>query len=327
MTTIITGANRGLGYETALALAVDRARTLVLAGRDLASLEAAAGRIQAQTGNANLVPIHLDLASLAAVRAFAAAYRARDLPPLDTLICNAGISKPSVRERSADGYEITFAVNHLGHFVLVHLLLDLLQPPARILFVSSGAHDSARAKGPMQGPHYVRAEWLAYPERDPDLPADERAAGERAYASSKLCNVLCTYELARRLEAICPGKDEPPITANAFAPGLIAGTELGRDVKGLTRFLWYHVLPVTSRWMGFGRTAAQAGADLAYLASDPTLSGVTGQYFAGRERAESSAESYDRDKAANLWQTSIELSGLQADESPLLGPSSAGSKA
>jgi len=318
VTTIITGANRGLGYETARALAADVSRTIVLAGRDLVSLTKAAERIQADTGNASLVPMHLDLASLSSVRAFAAAVCSRDLPPLKVLICNAGRSSATVCERSVEGYELTFAVNHLGHFVLVHLLLDCLQPPARVLFVSSGTHGTDHTKGSAPPERYRKAEWLAYPERSPDLPARESIAGEQAYAASKLCNILCVYELARRLEASGLSRAECPITVNAFNPGLLAGTDLGRDQRPWMRFVWYHVLPVVSRAMGFGRTAREAGADLAYLATDPALSAVTGRYFDGRELAQSSDESCDPDKAEELWQASIRLSGLQPHESVLL---------
>jgi NAD(P)-dependent dehydrogenase (short-subunit alcohol dehydrogenase family) len=318
MTTVITGANGGLGYETALAMAADTSRTIVLAGRDLVGLTTAADRIQSLTGNVNLLPMQLDLAALSSVRAFATELRSRELPPLRTIICNAGVSKFTTSERSDDGYELTFAINHLGHFLLVHLLLEHLQPPARVVFVSSGVHDIARENGPMQPPRYVKAEWLAYPERDPDLPADEAIAGGQAYATSKLCNVLCAYEFARRLQDSRLGSSERPIASNAFAPGLLAGTGLGRESKGMTRVMWYWVMPVMSRLMGFGRTPAQAGADLAYLATDPALSGLTGKYFQGRQVAESSPQSRDRDKAADLWQTSVRLSRLQPHESPLL---------
>jgi NAD(P)-dependent dehydrogenase (short-subunit alcohol dehydrogenase family) len=318
MTVVVTGANRGLGYETALALAGEGARTVVLAGRDLASLGEARQRMVASTGNDNLVPMHLELASLASVRAFVAELRDAGLPPLRAIICNAGISKASVRERSADGYEVVFATNHLGHFLLVNLLLDQLQAPARILFVSSGVHDPANAGGRMQPPRYVKAEWLAYPERDPGLPADDSVAGGQAYASSKLCNVLCTYELARRLDAGSPPALAPPITVNAFNPGLMAGTGLGRDSEGLTRIMWYQVMPLMSRFMPAARTAAQSGADLAYLATEPALAGVTGKYYDGREMVSSSADSYDLAKAADLWQTSVALSHLEPRESALL---------
>ena len=138
------------------------------------------------------------------------------------------------------------------------------------------------------------------------------------YASSKLCNVLCTYELARRLESNGLSTPESPITVNSFAPGLIAGTGLGRDARGLSRFMWYWVLPLISRFIPGAHSAAESGADLAYLATDPALSSVTGRYFKEREMVDSSAASYDLDKAADLWQTSVQLSHLQPNESPLL---------
>jgi NAD(P)-dependent dehydrogenase (short-subunit alcohol dehydrogenase family) len=317
MTMIITGANRGLGYETALALAADTSRSIALAGRDLPGLTAAAQRIQSLTGNANLVPLPLDLAALASVRAFVAEFRTRDLPPLTSIICNAGISKSTARECSADGYEVTFAVNHLGHFLLVNLLLDRLQPPARIIFVSSDVHDPAQLSGPIPPPRYVKAEWLAYPERDSGLHKNDRVAGGQAYASSKLCNVLCAYELARRLEASGLSTPARPITVNAFDPGFMPGTELGRDGKGIIRFMWYSVMPFVSRFMPFVHTTTQSGGDLAYLATAPDLAAVTGKYFSGRDMVPSSAESHDLGKAADLWQTSITLADLKQTETIL----------
>jgi len=260
----------------------------------------------------------VDLAALASVRAFVTELRERALPSLRAIICNAGVSAPTTTRRSADDYELTFAVNHLSHFVLVNLLLADLEPPARILFVSSGVHDPARRGSPTHTPRFVKAEWLAYPERDPQMLEDDRAAGGRACASSKLCNVLCAYELARRLDASGLSTAEHPITSNAFAPGLVAGTGLGRDEKGMTRFTWYYVMPLMSRLMGFGRTPAAAGAELAYVATAPEVSEVTGAYFSGRHKSRSSTDSHDRAKAEDLWQTSVRLSGLKPHESPLI---------
>ena len=318
MTILITGANRGLGFETAKALAADTTLTLILAGRDQPGLDQAAGLIQSATGNQNLRPMFLDLASLAKVRDFAAKYRALALPPLAILICNAAVSKTSVAARSADGYELAFAVNHLGHFLLVHLLLDQISGPGRIHFVSSGAHDPARANGPMQVPRYVKTEWLAYPERDPEQPATEKIAGGQAYATSKLCNVLTAFELARQLEARGLSTPEKPITANASNPGLMAGTGLGRDERGMTRFMWYHVLPFMSRFIPSGRTTAESGTDLAYLVTAPELAGVTGRYFNGREMVPSSIAAQDPELAADLWNASIALAHLQPGDSPLI---------
>lgn len=317
MTTILTGANRGLGYETALALAANTTRPIVLAGRDMESLKAVSQRIHTETGHNHLTPMQINLADLASVRAFVAAFHARDLPPLDLLICNAGISRPDVQARSADGYELTFAVNHLAHFLLVNLLLGDMRAPAQIWIVSSGVHDMQNIRGPMQPPHYEKAAWLAHPEHDPYLPNDAEAAGGRAYATSKLCNVLHTYELARRLERSGLHTAERPLTVNAFDPGLMAGTGLGRHSTGWTRIMWYRIMPLMSRLLGFGRTAARSGADLAHLATSPELATVTGKYFSGRKLLPSSNDSYDAAKAADLWQTSVELSGLQPDETAL----------
>lgn len=316
MTIIITGANRGLGFEAARVLANDISETIVLAGRNLPALEVAAKRIREKTGNMHVLAARVDLADLSSVRHFSAEIRERKLPPLNCIICNAGISRPDVEGRSVDGYEIMFAVNHLGHFLLVNLLLDLLSPPARIIFVSSGVEDPGRARGPMQAPRFIKAEWLAFPERDTTLTTDESLSGGQAYATSKLCNVLCTYELARRLEANQLSTPENPIAVNAFAPGLVAGTGLGRYESVTMKITWYLILPIISRMMGFGRSPAQAGADLAYLVSSPDLGTTTGVFFSGREIVPSSDESHDLKKAEDLWQTSIKLCRLQPGESP-----------
>jgi len=317
MTILITGASRGIGFHTAWALAGKPSRSLVLAGKNLPRLQDAAQRIERTTGHPHLIPMKVDLGDLAAVRDFTAAFRERDLPPLKAIICNAGVSVPSVKARSTEGYELMFAVNHLGHFLLVNLLLDALQPPARILMVSSGTHDPAKAKGPMQPPRYVRAEWLAFPARDPGLPDDDRFAGGQAYATSKLCNILFAYELDRRLKAAGWSAPDNPISVNAFAPGLVAGTALGRNDRFYMRFVWNWIMPIMSRRLEGARTPQEAGEALAYLAVDPALKAVSGAFFDGRERVESSAESHDRAKAVDLWETSIALSGLLPDESPL----------
>jgi len=313
-TAIITGANRGLGYATAKALAADKTLTIVLAGHNIESTIKAAQQIKRAADNENVVPLYLDLASLAAIRKFVSEFQARDLPPLQILICNAGVSKSSVNEKSADGYELTFAVNHLGHFLLTHLLLEQLVPPARVLFVSSAVHDLAQATGPMQPPRYVNATLAAYPAKDPNLPADDEDAGGQAYATSKLCNVLCTLEFARQLsKAGITG-----ITVNAFNPGLMAGTGLGRSGKGFTRLAWYYILPLVRPLMGkAARTTRQSGEDLAYLATAPELADTTATYFDGRTPAEPATAARDQATAAELWQSSIGLTRLQPQETIL----------
>lgn len=313
-TAIITGANRGLGYATAKALATDPTWTVILACRDITSAIAAAQQIKQTTGNQCMIPMYLDLASLAAVRKFVAEIASANLPPVTALICNAGVSKTTVQERSADGYEVTFAVNHLGHFLLTHLLLSQLTPPARILLVSSGLHDADQVAGPMQPPRYVNAELAAHPDRDPERPADDADAGGQAYSTSKLCNVLFMLALARQLEAA--GVDG--ITVNAFNPGLMAGTGLGREGKGFTRFAWYYILPLIRPLMGkMARTAADSGKDLAYLATAPELAEVTATYFDGRTPTEPATAARDGVTAAELWHSSIDLTRLQPQETIL----------
>ena len=149
-TVIVTGGNRGLGLETAQALALDHNWQVVLAVRDLDSGRQAAKKITNATGNERVVVRQLDLASLAAVRTFAAAFIAADHPPLRAIVCNAGISQRNNQERSADGYELAFAINHLGHFLLVNLLLERLQN--RLIDSNRWMHASSAATQPMRSP-------------------------------------------------------------------------------------------------------------------------------------------------------------------------------
>ena len=159
----------------------------------------------------------MDLASLTSVRAFVENVRAAGLPPLHAIVCNAGVQVVSGTEWTEDGVEMTFGVNHLGHFALVQGLLDELAHPARIVVVSSGTHDPSKHTG-MPDPSYTSAADLAQPR------AEQSHDGRRRYTTSKLCNVLFTYELDRRL-----GHGGQGVTVNAFDPGLMPGSGLARD--------------------------------------------------------------------------------------------------
>ena len=206
-TVIITGANAGLGFECARSLlASDPSWHLVLAVRDTARGADAVTRL----GHPDrCTVIELDLASLNSVRSFADKLRGAGLPALHAIVCNAGLQVVSGTELTADGVEMTFGVNHLGHFALVQRLLDTLESPARIVVVSSGTHDPVKRTG-MPSPRYTTAADLAHPQ--PTAPAD----GRRRYTTSKLCNVLFAYELDRRL-----GHGERGITVTAFDLSLI----------------------------------------------------------------------------------------------------------
>ena len=291
-TAIITGASSGLGLECARALiARDALWHVVLGVRDAGKGREAVRSLEAPS---RCRVMALDLASLESVRRFVAGYREQALPPTQAVFCNAGIQIPSGTRLTTDGVELTFGTNHLGHFALVQGLLDQLVVPARIVVVSSDTHDPRKRTG-MPAPRYASAQALAHP--DPAEVTDGRAR----YTTSKLCNVLFAYELDRQL-----GHGRSGVTVNAFNPGLMPGSGLAREYGALQRFGWRFVMPIM-RVLPSVRSAHQSGGHLAALAADPAYDGVTGSYFDGLRTIESSADSYDRAKARDLWQTSERL--------------------
>jgi light-dependent protochlorophyllide reductase len=293
-TAVITGANSGLGFECARALLdTDPSWHIVLAVRDA---HRGAEAVDKLGSAARCTVLPLDLASLRSVREFPARFVERDLPPLRALVCNAGLQVVSGLERTADGVELTFGVNHLGHFALINGLLDELAPPARIVIVSSGTHDPAKFSG-MPEPRYTSAEELADPSGDASSAAD----GRRRYTTSKLCNVLHAYELDRRL-----GHGGRGVTVNAFDPGLMPGSGLARDHSPMQQLAWRYLLPALRLLPGV-RSTRTSGRYLAALAADPRFDDTTGRYFAGRREIRSSADSYDTDRARDLWETSERL--------------------
>ena len=191
-TALITGANSGLGLETARALA-QRGAYVVLACRSLAKAEAACQELTAE-GEGELIPLELNLADLASVRRGAAQVAER-CGAIDLLINNAGVMAPP-RQLSAQGFELQFAVNHLGHFALTQQLLPVLRPGARVVHVSSGASYFGR---------------IAFE----DLQGEQRYDAWAAYAQSKLANVMTALELQRRLNA-----QGAEVLAIAAHPGL-----------------------------------------------------------------------------------------------------------
>jgi NAD(P)-dependent dehydrogenase (short-subunit alcohol dehydrogenase family) len=308
---VITGGNAGIGYASAAVVAADPSWHVVLACRNPRRSDEAVRAIAAATGNAAVEAMPLDLAELASVRAFAAALAgSTDRPPLRALVCNAGVQLVRGVQYTADGVEATFGINHLGHFLLAQLVLDALTPPARVVFVSSGTHDPKRRAG-LPAPQYETAEALAYPERGSHAAASGASAGRRRYTTAKLCNVLCAYEMDRRLRAADPGR---AVSVNVFDPGAVPGTGLARDAGRLTRLVWdggvSRLVPLLARAGLPFRTPGAAGRALARLVTDPALAEVSGRYFEGEHEARSSEESYDRAKAADLWATSVRLAGI-----------------
>lgn len=301
-TAVVTGASGALGLACADALlAADGDWRVVLAVRDVRRGREALMRLPAPE---RCAAIALDLASLDSVRSLPGRVDRAGFPPLRALVCNAGLQMTNPAHCSVDGFELTFAVNHLGHFALVQALRDRLAPPARIVVVSSDTHDPRRSTG-MPAPRYTSAAALARPASShgssEGVSRSSAWLGRQRYTTSKLCNVLFAYELDRRL-----GEGSQGIAVNAFNPGLMPGSGLARDYGTLQRAAWRFLMPAL-RVLPQVRGTRQSGRDLAALAADRTYEGVTGRYFDGSKPTDSSEDSYDRNKARDLWETSERL--------------------
>ncbi len=323
-TVLVTGGNSGLGLECSRQLAREGWRVL-MASRDRSRSAEAVASIRKEHGENAASFRRLDLGSLASVRSFADRIR-EEGTRLEALVCNAGIQLHGDRRFSEEGFELTFAVNHLGHFLLTNLLLETLleNAPARIVVVASGVHDPDRATM-VPDPDFDSLEGIA---RTGGSPRDDYD-GLLAYSNSKLCNLWFTYELVRRLERAGITDGSTPITVNGFDPGLVPSTGLLRDYPGPVRVVWNTLLPalarMATRFTPRINPAPKAGRALARLVTDPELEGVTGEYFPSHSRwdaAPSSEASYDEEIARRLWDHSVAWTDLSEDESPLIEASS-----
>ena len=319
---LVTGGNSGLGFECARRLAGEGWHVLIASRNRDVSAEAVQ-RIVRESGQDAAAEMALDLASLGSVRRFVEEIAARNVP-LRALVCNAGLQVTHGPRHSPEGFELTFAVNHLGHFLLTNLLLGRLtaNAPARIVIVASGVHDPARWTG-MPKPSITDLATLAATGG----PRKETFDGRLAYVNSKLCNLWFAYELERRIAAAGLSSDGRRLTVNTFEPGLVPGSGLARDYPPVLRFAWYRVLPGLARiltpFVAGINPAPKAGAALARLVVDPTLARVSGKYFPSHTRwreAPSSEASYDVARASALWEESVRMTRLLPGESPLVPP-------
>jgi NAD(P)-dependent dehydrogenase (short-subunit alcohol dehydrogenase family) len=301
-TWIVTGGNTGLGYECTRNLARDPDNLVVIACRDPKKGEQAATTLR-QSGGAVQV-LALDLSNLSSVRAFVDEFRGANLPPLAGIICNAGVQSVEVPTRTAEGYETTFAVNHLGHYLLTRLLLADLKADGSIVFVSSDTHDPKEKTG-LPAPRYQSAKAVA---TDFEVGAD---AGRRRYTTSKLCNIYNTYELARRLAESSDPRLRS-IRVNAFDPGMMPGTGLARTYPAPLRFVWNYILPLATFFRRNVNRPSTSGARLAKLASGE-MGNATGKYYSAGRETRSSALSYNADNARELWNASADMTGLSHD--------------
>jgi NAD(P)-dependent dehydrogenase (short-subunit alcohol dehydrogenase family) len=270
---LVTGANSGIGKETAQALARMGAN-LVMVCRDRERGLAALEETKSKSGNSSIELMICDLSSQTQIRKLAKEFKQKH-DRLDLLVNNAGVILTR-RRVTEDGIESTFAINHLAYFLLTNLLLDLIKQsaPARIVNVSSTVHSSATIDFN-------------------DLQAERSYSGMRAYGQSKLANVLFTYELARRLEG-------SNVTVNCLHPGVIA-TNIFRDISGL----------VGTASKLFLKSPKRGAETSIYVATSPEVEGVTSKYFDDKKAVRSSPESYDEAIAQRLWQVSEQLTNLQ----------------
>jgi len=284
---VVTGANTGIGYHAAAVLAY-RGAHVVLAVRNLEKGNAALARIVAASPHADVTLQALDLSSLDSVRAAADALRTA-YPRIDLLINNAGVMW-TPKQVTADGFEMQFGTNHLGHFALTGLVLDHLLPVrgSRVVTVSSQGH---RFRASI---HFDDLQW----ERHYDRIA--------AYGQSKLANLLFTYELQRRLEA----RPEAKTIAVAAHPGG-SNTELTRNLPAIIRPAAAVLGPMLFQ------SPAMGALPTLRAATDPAVQG--GQYYGpdglGEQRGhpklvQSSAQSRDEDLQRRLWTVSEELTGV-----------------
>jgi NAD(P)-dependent dehydrogenase (short-subunit alcohol dehydrogenase family) len=275
---LVTGANSGMGSATAVALARQGFRVIMLCrdekrgGAALAAARAAASTGMAG-GRTELELAICDLGRAASVRRFAAELHSK-IGSLDVLVNNAGVISPK-RLETEDGFELQLGVNHLGHFLLTNLLLDLVvKAKGRIVVVASGAHKIGRI-------HWD------------DLQLQKGYSAFGSYGQSKLANVLFARELSKRLMGT-------GVVVNSLHPGAVA-TSLG--VNRRTGFGGF----VTGILKPFFLTPEQ-GADTAiYLATSPEAAGVSGRYFYRRKSAKASTRAEDDEAAARLWKVSEEL--------------------
>ncbi|XP_028659760.1 retinol dehydrogenase 12 [Erpetoichthys calabaricus] len=271
-TAIITGSNTGIGKETAQDLAQRGAR-IIMACRDMEKAEAAKKEISESSGNTNILVKRLDLSDTKSIREFAQQIHSEE-NQVNILINNAGVMMcPYLK--TADGFELQFGVNHLGHFLLTYLLIDIIKKsaPARIINVSSMAHKWGN----------IMFE---------DINSEKSYDSLKAYSQSKLANVLFSRELAERLKGF-------NINVYSLHPGVVR-TELGRHLSSASQFSMKLMRPFT-------KSSVEGAQTSIYCAVAPELEKETGGYYSDCASTPCSRRGADDQLAKKLWDLSCQL--------------------
>ena len=272
---MVTGANSGIGYETAKGLAALGA-TVIMVCRDANRAKEAFDKIKAAQPDCRLDMLYAELSSQVSIRKLVQDFNSH-YDSLHVLVNNAG-GVFGKRMQTEERLEWTFAVDYLAPFLLTNLLLPVLKKsaPSHIINLAS------------------EAEMMGHIDFD-DLLEEKKYSAQKAYAQAKLADIMFTYELARRLEGT-------GVTANAVHPGLVR-TNFGSDVTGVYKFIINLLKPIM--------LSPEKGAETPiYLASSPEVAGVTGKYFANRKPIRSITESYDEQLAKKLWDKSAQLTAM-----------------
>jgi len=319
-TVLITGGHKGIGLQASRRIAMLGGHDLLLGGRDLPELERVAAGLRNEFGT-NARALAMDVSSLASVREAAVAAKQLvaqgNLSPLSALLLNAGAQFQGPPRYSADGYELTFATNCLGHFLLLNLLLDEISAGGRVVFTASGTHDPATMDGKIVGAAIEPDAFALANQGKSGIPIN----GGRRYSTSKLCMILYAYELNRRLRAA--GTE---IVSTAYDPGMIPETGLITSVPRVVQALlrtgaMKQILKAMGVTIG---SLSFSGEMLGNIAVNSSFANASGKFLQSRNgqsiEARSSPVSYDRIRASELWNASMALVHLSAGErSRLIG--------
>jgi NAD(P)-dependent dehydrogenase (short-subunit alcohol dehydrogenase family) len=294
-TVLITGANSGLGFETAKQFA-EKGYKIVIVCRTIKKSNETKSRINEIYPDSKVVPVEAELSSIESIKLCIANL---DMP-IQIVICNAGISVTKDPELSKDGFELIFSVNHLAHYIFaVELYNKYPKTIKSIIVVSSNVHNPEKTKGQFPEPDFNTLREMAYPKNDFQ---NWKKEVDKRYVHSKLCNIWFAFGMANRIA------NQSSAKVNAFNPGFMIGTNLARNRSFITRLKLKYLLPLLKPFIKEMRTVEESAEALIKVALQSEYSGV---YFDGSQKAEASLLAQNEDWINELWDFSESLSNTK----------------